>query len=498
MKNGRGSIRRYALGVLCATALLLGMLCMPASAEKYDVRALGEYFGQWGFALAFYNQKCEFSAGEDAEIFVITDGWEEEDNGMKAGMVDHLMLDFPPSPYALHYSEDQDTLGLLLSSGYIKEEPWILKIQSPGVSVRALAKNAGSYYRFDFPAEEMLRMIDEMMAGQTVVMYIESDAGTSELIIGEDTTAKLWRMLKIVGNGMKYAEPDADEYMMGALLPNPADIVSRPRITMAPAQGGSGYPWEEPAASGATRITPKPTRKPTPTPTFTPKPTPTPTATPDPWGNVPEYLRRTYSRGDSGDNVQYIKRRMRYLGYYRRGSNIDGKFNDLMAERLQEFQRNNGLPATGVADRETLVKLFQGAHTVVHGEFYEKAEKEVSTDGRITLVLQNKNASAIKSGDKLKFRVQVKNTGKSKTVTAFELYVYTTDIWGDRMQPDNRYYTVTTEKTIKPGATAYSDYIYLPDRSRIDKVHVHIENVRYKDGSIEEVYVPDTITWTID
>ena len=232
---------------------------------------------------------------------------------------------------------------------------------------------------------------------------------------------------------------------------------------------------------------------------MTPKPTPKPTPTPDPWGSVPDHLRRTYSRGDSGDNVQYIKRRMRYLGYYRRGSNIDGKFNDLMAERLQEFQRNNGLPATGVADQATLVMLFKGAESVVHGEFYEKVESEVVTDGRITLAIQKNGATYSKaSDDQLKFRIKVKNTGKSKTVTAFELYIYTTDIWGRRLQPEGRYFVYTTEKTIKPGAVGYSDYFLIPDRSDIEEVHVAIGKVRYKGGGIEEVYLPEYWTYTLD
>ena len=88
MKDRRNSVGGYVLGVLCVTAILLSMLCMPAAAQTRDVRALGEYFGQWGFALAFYNQKCEFSAADDADIYVITDGWEEEDNGVRSGLAD--------------------------------------------------------------------------------------------------------------------------------------------------------------------------------------------------------------------------------------------------------------------------------------------------------------------------------------------------------------------------------------------------------------------------
>ena len=73
-------IRKNIFSVLCTAAILLSVLCTCASAEQYHAQTAGEYFGQWGFALAFYNQKCEFSVSSGLDVYVITDGWEEEDN----------------------------------------------------------------------------------------------------------------------------------------------------------------------------------------------------------------------------------------------------------------------------------------------------------------------------------------------------------------------------------------------------------------------------------
>ena len=43
---------------------------------------------------------------------------------------------------------------------------------------------------------------------------------------------------------------------------------------------------------------------------------------------------------------------------------------------------------------------------------------------------------------------------------------------------------------MKPGATIYSDYFVLPNRSDIFRVHVGIKQMRYNDGSIESI--PDS------
>ena len=105
------------------------------------------------------------------------------------------------------------------------------------------------------------------------------------------------------------------------------------------------------------------------------------------------------------------------------------------------------------------------------------------------------------SGDKMKARFTVTNPSEAtKTVKAFELYLYATDVWGDRIYGDSVYYW-TTKKNIAPGKSAYSDYCTIPDRSDVDQLHVAIKKFVYTDGTIVEIEEKDlnywkwTVTW---
>lgn len=53
------------------------------------------------------------------------------------------------------------------------------------------------------------------------------------------------------------------------------------------------------------------------------------------------------------------------------------------------------------------------------------------------------------NGDKIQVRFQVTNPS-AKTVKGFELYVYATDIWGERIYGEGTYYYWTTTKKIAP------------------------------------------------
>jgi len=89
------------------------------------------------------------------------------------------------------------------------------------------------------------------------------------------------------------------------------------------------------------------------------------------------------------------------------------------------------------------------------------------------------------NGDKIQVRFQVTNPS-TKTVKGFELYVYATDIWGERIYGEGTYYYWTTTKKIAPGKTAYSDWVTLPDRSKVDQLHCAIKRVVDTDGNIKE------------
>ena len=90
------------------------------------------------------------------------------------------------------------------------------------------------------------------------------------------------------------------------------------------------------------------------------------------------------------------------------------------------------------------------------------------------------------SGDRIQVRFKVTNN-TSKTVKGFELYVYATDIWGERIYGESTYYYWTTTKKIAPGKSAFSDWTTLPDRSRVDRLYCVIKRVAFTDGTIREI-----------
>ncbi len=100
-------------------------------------------------------------------------------------------------------------------------------------------------------------------------------------------------------------------------------------------------------------------------------------------------------------------------------------------------------------------------------------------------------------GDILKIRFQVTNIAKKKTAKAFELYVYAKDAWGNEIYGTDMVYYETTTEIIAPGDTIYSDYIYLPNRSKIDQVHVGVNKIVYSDGTVVEADRVDYVYWTI-
>ena len=128
--------------------------------------------------------------------------------------------------------------------------------------------------------------------------------------------------------------------------------------------------------------------------TPTPVPTATPTATPSTFGDMPvvvdeaitvstkasastsgdvidaamlEYIEgrkkfplyhKTVKKGNKGDDVWRVQRRLRFLGYLYKP---DGEFGALTLYALKYFQYRNGLKQTGVADKATQKKLFSAS-----------------------------------------------------------------------------------------------------------------------------------------
>ncbi len=58
------------------------------------------------------------------------------------------------------------------------------------------------------------------------------------------------------------------------------------------------------------------------------------------------------------------------------------------------------------------------------------------------------------SGDRLKMRIQVRNVANYRTVKAFELYMYATDVWGERIYGEDQIYYGYDHEEHRPRKTA--------------------------------------------
>ncbi|MDR0395857.1 MAG: serine protease [Oscillospiraceae bacterium] len=86
--------------------------------------------------------------------------------------------------------------------------------------------------------------------------------------------------------------------------------------------------------------------------------------------------------------------------------------------------------------------------------------------------------------DTLHFWIKVENISKVKTVKAFEMEIYTTDVWGKRLHKGNYSSVWTTIKNIKPGEQAFSDYAAVMYQKETYGVYASIIRVIYTDGTI--------------
>ena len=66
---------------------------------------------------------------------------------------------------------------------------------------------------------------------------------------------------------------------------------------------------------------------------------------------------RTLRKGDKGDDVLALKRRMRELDYFT-SDKLSDAYNDTMVSRIKELQEKNGLKATGIATPELQELIF--------------------------------------------------------------------------------------------------------------------------------------------
>src|SRR5271166_6466838 len=99
-------------------------------------------------------------------------------------------------------------------------------------------------------------------------------------------------------------------------------------------------------------VTPTPTETPIPTPSATPTPTETPTPTPTPSATPPHSAT---SIPEPTPTTAAVQRALAQRGYYK--GRIDDKLGPETRRAIREFQRKEGLRASGRVDSATIKKL---------------------------------------------------------------------------------------------------------------------------------------------
>ena len=189
-------------------------------------------------------------------------------------------------------------------------------------------------------------------------------------------------------------------------------------------------------------------------------------------------------RGDRNETVKRLQQELIKLGYLE--GTADGIFGAQTEEAVKAFNKQNFSSSSKKATPRTLYLLFEGQ---------PKQFKDIDQ------ALHFKFGSAYAewydlSGDKLKIHFQVTNRAKKKTVKAFELCVYATDIWGNRIY-GTQLYIWTTTKNVSPGKSVYSDYITIPYRSDIKEVYCGINKIACTDGTVYTYPSVDYSCWEI-
>ena len=191
---------------------------------------------------------------------------------------------------------------------------------------------------------------------------------------------------------------------------------------------------------------------------------------------------RALVKGDTGEDVRRLQQRLIELGYLY--DTADGKFGPKTAAAVREFSEANGLGSSEIATAEMQERLYSSYATAyvedwVPLEFLDGARGEW------------RNASNRSLG----FRAKATNTSRSRTIKAFEMTIYCTDVWGDKIY-GSTVYVGTTTKRIKPGESAFSEYFVLPQRDRISTIWAGISKVIFTDGTIRENYNISFTSWS--
>lgn len=99
--------------------------------------------------------------------------------------------------------------------------------------------------------------------------------------------------------------------------------------------------------------------------------------------------------------------------------------------------------------------------------------------------------------NKLAMRVMVTNISRTRTVKAFDVYMYAENVYGERIYGGDLCYYETTIANVGPGQSTFCNYTYLPNRSNIYKVYACVKRVVCTDGTVLENDNMTFCGWTI-
>ena len=177
-------------------------------------------------------------------------------------------------------------------------------------------------------------------------------------------------------------------------------------------------------------------------------------------------------QGDKGEDVKKLQEKLIALGYL--ADKADGSYGPKTAAAVKELNEQNGLGSSPEADAITQDMIFSGLAN-------PRKEPE------IPLVIGSSfKWDGVPSVNTFFFRVQVTNTSSTRTIRGYELSLYTTDVWGERVA-DTPVYTSTKTQTVRPGETVYCDSFNLGYLASVYTVWVGVSRIVFDDGEVRDV-----------
>lgn len=189
------------------------------------------------------------------------------------------------------------------------------------------------------------------------------------------------------------------------------------------------------------------------------------------------------SKGSRGEAVRALQQRLIDLGYLT--DKADGVYGTMTTAAVRSFCEQNGLTISNDASPDMQAVLFS------------KDAKSYVEPWIPLMIGQQFRYDPVKSVNTFFFKAQVTNTSKSRTIRGFEMNVYTTDVWGEKLGSGVTY-SQTMGIMVGPGETVWSNAFNLGSWYSTDTVWVGISRIVFDDGEIRDIddviYFPCQIT----